>query len=206
MPGISLAETIGQLGRDDEWGPEVVDTTTLDGVPYAPYSKGDKLGRMADWTQEGKEGRDRQNRQYGRNFRGMIISNPLLIKPVTNPSSKISRSTEPALRPCSPYRWVRTNHPSRLSTIPGQTPRPVDSGVAEARFSAVVGNVGPHNEVNEEGFKELDNKEEHLASNKISTTTIVVAGVAEVGGLVGATTTSHNATETTQSIFVLNGP
>jgi hypothetical protein len=70
MPGISLAETIGSLNVNDEWGPEVTTSTTLEGVPYAPYSKSDKLGRMADWTQEGKEGRDRGGRQYGRNFRG----------------------------------------------------------------------------------------------------------------------------------------
>lgn len=70
MPGISLADTISQLSVNDEWGPEVSSVTTLDGVPYAPYSKSDKLGRMADWTQEGKEGRDRGGRQYGRNFRG----------------------------------------------------------------------------------------------------------------------------------------
>ena len=42
----------------------------LDGVPFAPYSKADKLGRMADWT-DGKD-RDRGGRQqYGnRNYRG----------------------------------------------------------------------------------------------------------------------------------------
>ncbi|KAK5056505.1 hypothetical protein LTR84_012036 [Exophiala bonariae] len=73
MPGISLAETIGQLNVNDEWGPETSSVTTLDGVPYAPYSKSDKLGRMADWTQEGKEGRDRGGRQYGRNFRDQQI-------------------------------------------------------------------------------------------------------------------------------------
>lgn len=70
MPGISLADSISQLGFDEEWGPETTAATTLNGIPYAPYSKGDKLGRMADWTQEGKEGRDRGGRQYGRNFRG----------------------------------------------------------------------------------------------------------------------------------------
>ena len=70
MPGISLADTISSLSVNDEWGPEDTIATTLDGVPYAPYSKSDKLGRMADWTQEGKEGRDRGGRQYGRNFRG----------------------------------------------------------------------------------------------------------------------------------------
>lgn len=44
----------------------------LNGVPYAPFSKGDKLGRMADWTAETKD-RERQGRQqYRGNFRGMF--------------------------------------------------------------------------------------------------------------------------------------
>ncbi|ETN44355.1 eukaryotic translation initiation factor 3 subunit D [Cyphellophora europaea CBS 101466] len=73
MPGLSLADTISQLSVGDEWGPETTASTTLDGVPYAPFSKGDKLGRMADWTQEGKEGRDRGGRQYGRNFRDQQV-------------------------------------------------------------------------------------------------------------------------------------
>lgn len=71
MPGLSLADTISQLSVSDEWGPETPNISTLDGIPYAPYSKGDKLGRMADWTQEGKEGRERGGRQYGRYNRGM---------------------------------------------------------------------------------------------------------------------------------------
>jgi len=70
MSGVSLADTISQLSVDEEWGPEATSVTTLEGVPYAPFSKGDKLGRMADWTQEGKEGRDRGGRQFGRNYRG----------------------------------------------------------------------------------------------------------------------------------------
>jgi translation initiation factor 3 subunit D len=70
MPGISLADTISQLSVNGEWGPEAVSSTTLDGVPYAPYSKGDKLGRMADWTQEGKDREGRGGRQFNRNYRG----------------------------------------------------------------------------------------------------------------------------------------
>lgn len=53
----------------DGWGPSVTSETTLNGVPYAPFSKGDKLGRMADWTTEGKD-RDRGRAQYNRNYRG----------------------------------------------------------------------------------------------------------------------------------------
>ncbi len=54
----------------DGWGPSVTTETTLEGVPYAPFSKGDKLGRMADWTAEGKD-RERGGRmQYNRNYRG----------------------------------------------------------------------------------------------------------------------------------------
>lgn len=57
----------------DGWGPPVTTDTTLNGVPYAPFSKGDKLGRMADWTAEGKGADGRGGRQqYNRNFRGMI--------------------------------------------------------------------------------------------------------------------------------------
>ena len=71
MPGISLADTISQLSVNGEWGPEAVSSTALDGVPYAPYSKGDKLGRMADWTQEGKDREGRGGRQFNRNYRGV---------------------------------------------------------------------------------------------------------------------------------------
>ena len=57
----------------DGWGPSVTTETTLDGVPYAPFSKGDKLGRMADWTAEGKD-RERGSRmQFNRNFRDQQV-------------------------------------------------------------------------------------------------------------------------------------
>lgn len=66
----SLADIIAALPDGDGWGPAVTTELTLNGVPYAPFSKGDKLGRMADWT----DGKDRDGRggrqQYNRNFRG----------------------------------------------------------------------------------------------------------------------------------------
>lgn len=71
MAPVSLLDLVSALPTNDGWGPSVSTETMLDGVPYAPYSKGDKLGRMADWT-EGKD-RDRGGRQqYGRNYRGMV--------------------------------------------------------------------------------------------------------------------------------------
>lgn len=52
------------------WGPgvELPSDSSFHDVPYAPYSKGDKLGRMADWTAEAnKDGRsDTRTRQNGR--------------------------------------------------------------------------------------------------------------------------------------------
>lgn len=72
MAPISLSDIVSALPSEDSWGPPTSTDTTLDGVPYAPYSKGDKLGRMADWTAEGKDGRDGRGgrQQYNRNYRG----------------------------------------------------------------------------------------------------------------------------------------
>jgi translation initiation factor 3 subunit D len=75
MAPISLSSIVSALPSDETWGPETSTENTLDGVPYAPYSKGDKLGRMADWTSEGKDGRDGRGgrQQYNRNYRGTVI-------------------------------------------------------------------------------------------------------------------------------------
>jgi len=71
----SLSEIIAALPDGDGWGPPVTNETTLDGVPYAPFSKGDKLGRMADWTSDGKDGRDGRGgrAQYNRYNRGTSL-------------------------------------------------------------------------------------------------------------------------------------
>lgn len=58
----------------DGWGPPVTTETTLDGVPYAPFSKGDKLGRMADWTTGGKDSERGGRMQYQRNYRGELLA------------------------------------------------------------------------------------------------------------------------------------
>lgn len=70
MAPVSLLDLVSALPAKEAWGPEVSSETMLDGVPYAPYSKADKLGRMADWTDS--KDRDRGGRQNygGRNYRG----------------------------------------------------------------------------------------------------------------------------------------
>ncbi|KAL2756878.1 hypothetical protein ACRALDRAFT_1049115 [Sodiomyces alcalophilus JCM 7366] len=57
----------------DGWGPPVTSDTTLNGVPYAPFSKGDKLGRMADWTTDGKTDGRGARQQYNRNYRDQQV-------------------------------------------------------------------------------------------------------------------------------------
>lgn len=124
MSGISLSDTIGQLSINDEWGPDSTSSTTLDGVPYAPYSKSDKLGRMADWTQEGKEGRERGGRQYGRNFRGESVGQ-FLNTTLTGHDCQTSRFTERAHPRFSPSRPLKTNPLSPSLTTPGRQPEAV---------------------------------------------------------------------------------
>ena len=75
MAPISLADVVAAMpDTTNTWGPTETKESMLKGVPYAPYSKSDKLGRMADWT-EGKD-RDRQGRQQygGRNYRGTFCA------------------------------------------------------------------------------------------------------------------------------------
>lgn len=66
----SLSQIIAALPDGDGWGPPVTTESTLNGVPYAPFSKGDKLGRMADWTVDGKDTGRGGRQQYNRYNRG----------------------------------------------------------------------------------------------------------------------------------------
>ncbi|PYH87697.1 eukaryotic translation initiation factor 3 subunit EifCd [Aspergillus ellipticus CBS 707.79] len=73
MAPLSIADLVAALPADDAWGPPTSSDNMLGGVPYAPFSKGDKLGRMADWTSEAKGG-DRGGRQgYNRNYRDQQV-------------------------------------------------------------------------------------------------------------------------------------
>ncbi len=77
---VFLIDIIKSLPEGPGWGPSVTTETMLNGVPYAPYSKGDKLGKMADWTTD-KDGRDGRGgrAQYNRNYRGMLSSDLLAL-------------------------------------------------------------------------------------------------------------------------------
>lgn len=70
MAPASLLDLVSSLPSTDSWGPPTTTETTYNGVPYAPFSKGDKLGRMADWTTEGKDRERGGRQQYNRNYRG----------------------------------------------------------------------------------------------------------------------------------------
>lgn len=74
MAPASLLDLVQALPATDSWGPPVTTETIRDGVPYAPFSKGDKLGRMADWTADGKDRERGGRQQYNRNFRGTIFA------------------------------------------------------------------------------------------------------------------------------------
>lgn len=199
MPGISLAETIAQLGVEDEWGPEITTATTLNGIPYAPYSKGDKLGRMADWTQEGKEGRDRGQR-YGRNFRGQ---SPIAISCQCTNREQTSKYLAPVHLLYLPFKWPKTNPPSRSLTTQEHQQRLEDLVAVVAQSSEAEANAVPRKEVAAVVSKEP--VKVNSAKDKDNSTIKEVVAEDEVEDLAGETTTNHKETEIPLLQFVLAG-
>jgi hypothetical protein len=52
MPGTGLPYSVPELhDNNDGWGPSTV-PERLAGIPFAPFSKNDKLGKAADWTNQ----------------------------------------------------------------------------------------------------------------------------------------------------------
>jgi len=104
MASTTLRSLLSALPTDPSWAPPETKDSTLGGIPYAPYSKGDKLGRMADWTAEGKD-RERggQRQQYGNRYRGKLEDVARLLLDVT-------------LTHCrSTSIWCRTNQSFRFT-------------------------------------------------------------------------------------------
>lgn len=50
MPGAFAVPEVA--ANDEGWGPTTI-PEQLDGVPYAPFGKGDKIGRVSDFTNSG---------------------------------------------------------------------------------------------------------------------------------------------------------
>lgn len=115
MAPLELNALIAALPEHENgWGPPASVESALNEVPYAPYSKGDKLGRMADWTSEGgKDGRDqRGGRQgYNRNYRGKYFLQYLRCAD-TNNMAQISKYTEPEHQVYSLINMLKTRPPS----------------------------------------------------------------------------------------------
>lgn len=55
----------------DSWGPpsQIPSDLRFNEVPYAPFSKGDKLGKVADWAADAKDNKDQKRQVHGRGFR-----------------------------------------------------------------------------------------------------------------------------------------
>ncbi|KAL5338867.1 eukaryotic translation initiation factor 3 subunit D [Aspergillus crustosus] len=73
MAPISISDLVAALPAEDTWGPATSADNMLEGVPYAPFSKGDKLGRMADWTSDSKDSNRGGRQQYNRNYRDQQV-------------------------------------------------------------------------------------------------------------------------------------
>ena len=111
MPA-ALTDSLGaikSLPSDEIWGPPTSTESLVDGVPYAPYSKGDRLGRMADWTTEGKDRDARSRQQQSRYYKGRSPSKSATDRLVANTTFQTSRFMEPAHPPFSPSRWPKMN-------------------------------------------------------------------------------------------------
>ncbi|QIW96953.1 hypothetical protein AMS68_002471 [Peltaster fructicola] len=72
MAPASLLDLIDALPQTSSWGPPTTTETMLDGIPYQPFSKHDKLTKMADWTSEGKDRERGGRQQYQQRYRDQI--------------------------------------------------------------------------------------------------------------------------------------
>ena len=150
MAPAALRDLLSALPSEPSWGPPTSQETTLDGVPYAPFSKADKLSRMADWTQEGKDRERGQRQQYQNRYRGM---SQLLTCCLSLIVMQINRFTVPERPACSRFRTPKMSPPSPLSTIRVLLHVAVGSGeVAPKCFEAEArGATSRHKEVDAGG-------------------------------------------------------
>jgi hypothetical protein len=192
----SILGLVQALPATDSWGPTVTTDTLRDGLPYAPFSKGDKLGRMADWTTEGKDREGRGGRQqYGRNFRGegedmkdLDFGRRLTRHRQTNPtapaqdSKPLSTLRASARKPVSPLSTTRALPLVALSAV-AVVPFSVDVAVLAVVLLSAVAVVALSSALE---VADLDNS---------NTTTVAMHSVEAVVAAeeAGRTGTSRNA-------------
>jgi hypothetical protein len=192
----SILGLVQALPATDSWGPTVTTDTLRDGLPYAPFSKGDKLGRMADWTTEGKDREGRGGRQqYGRNFRGegedmkdLDFGRRLTRHRQTNPtapaqdSKPLSTLRASARKPVSPLSTTRALPLAALSAV-AVVPFSVDVAVPAVVLLSAVAVVALSSALE---VADLDNS---------NTTTVAMHSVEAVVAAeeAGRTGTSRNA-------------
>jgi len=93
-PIFDLESIIDSLPTQDTWGPPTTTETTLNGIPYAPFSKGDKLGRMADWTTDkDRDGGRGGRQQYQQRYRDQVYGAGTGLQTVFNVESQNEDST-----------------------------------------------------------------------------------------------------------------
>jgi hypothetical protein len=208
----SILGLVQALPATDSWGPTVTTDTLRDGLPYAPFSKGDKLGRMADWTAEGKDREGRGGRQqYGRNFRGeeeeevkdlgSTGTTRLTSHQQTNPTAPAqdskphSTSKVSAKKPVSPLSTTRALLLVALSAV-AVVPSSVDVAVLVVVLLSVVVVVALSSALE---VADLDN-----SSNM---TTVVMHSVEAVVAVeeAGRTGTSRNALVRLRSSLAIPG-
>ena len=53
MPGAGAPYAVPEINDcGDGWGPSIAEPEQLAGIPFAPFSKADRLGKAADWTNQ----------------------------------------------------------------------------------------------------------------------------------------------------------
>jgi hypothetical protein len=192
MAPASLLDLVAALPSEEGWGPPVSTETTLDGVPYAPYSKADKLGRMADWT-EGKD-RDARRQQYGnrgyrgthvqiRNFTLSMLTSYQISKYMAQASKATHLRFKQQRKRLRSHWWITLEQPLSEALVE------VVRRHSEDEVSAVAYNS---NVVDAPLTKESDKGEEG------TTRTIVAAETSEAGEEEDTETISHSAIATHQ--------
>ena len=103
---MSVFQVPQVVDNSDGWGPSAI-PKHLQGVPYAQFGKGDKLGKAADWTAQGYQRyRDRYAQQGGSNAVFSFFHAVRLIAQHSRAARDPFLCRLPWDLPCSPLRLL----------------------------------------------------------------------------------------------------